>query len=187
MQDNLNKDRSIPSKAMGIQFKRLIIEPLSDVQLGDEVRRLIVIIDALDECGDGKHVPGLLKLLVQAKQTGNVQLRLFITSRPDFHPNEGFSEVADESTLLVLDEADPTALKRDLESYIGFRFATIRQKSVFGLDCSWPENGSIKELAERAFPLFIFASTACNFVGEDTGNPRKRLSDLFRYYKSQKF
>lgn len=86
-----------------------------------------------------------------------------------------------------MDKADPTALKRDLESYISIRFVTIQQKPAFCLDSSWPGNGPIKELAENAFPLFIFASTTCNFVGEGTGNPRKRLGDLFRYYKSQNF
>lgn len=90
VQDNLSEDHSIPSKAMGIQFNRLILETLLSVQLGGEVERLIVVIDALDECGDGKHMPAMLKFLVQAKQAGNVQLQFFITSRPDFHPNEGF-------------------------------------------------------------------------------------------------
>lgn len=92
VQDNLSEDRSIPSKAMGIQFNRLNLEPLLNVQLGDEVKRLIVVIDALDECGDGTHVPAMLRLLVQAKQAGNIQLRFFIASRPDFHPNEGFQK-----------------------------------------------------------------------------------------------
>lgn len=87
----------------------------------------------------------------------------------------------------MLDKADPTALKRDLESYISSRFATIRQKPVFRLESSWPGNELIKELAENAFPLFIFPQPLVISSVKVRGAQGNALMTLFGITRAKSF
>jgi hypothetical protein len=51
------------------------------------------------------------------------------------------------------------------------------------LSPSWPSRDQVDVLVEQAVPLFIFAATACRYIGDPRGNPRKRLKTILEYRK----
>jgi hypothetical protein len=89
------------------QLRKLILDPISQTQ-ADLPERLIIIIDALDECDDD-IITNIIELLVMTleKYDTSVQIRLrfLITSRPERHLLEFF-------TKLHISSFDPSILLR---------------------------------------------------------------------------
>jgi hypothetical protein len=48
----------------------------------------------------------------------------------------------------------------------------------------WPTKDQIRTLAQMAIPLFIFAATACRYIGDKRDNPKKRLNLVLKYQKT---
>lgn len=49
------------------------------------------------------------------------------------------------------------------------------------LPVGWPSKEQVQALVKMAIPLFIFASTACRYIGDDRDNPKKRLEIFLQY------
>ncbi|CAE7188365.1 unnamed protein product, partial [Rhizoctonia solani] len=77
----LEMDPDIHTKALKIQFENLIVRPLLEVQSGLLGRRVVVVIDALDECESTHGVRQLLDLLI--KEEFNLPVKFFLSSRPE--------------------------------------------------------------------------------------------------------
>jgi hypothetical protein len=53
------------------------------------------------------------------------------------------------------------------------------------LSLGWPRRDQVEALVEQAVPLFIFAATACRYIGNRRDNPRKRLEIILEYRKAK--
>jgi hypothetical protein len=162
------KDPTLPTAPIHTQFQRLL-EPLTaarDHILGP----VIVILDALDECGlDRRARRSLVSLIADEFTKLPAVFRFLITSRTDSDITSRF-ETQPHITKMVLD-ITTEATKNDIVAYVRQSMDDIRKNR--NLDPMWPGQSIIQRLADSAAGLFIWASTASMFI--DDFHPEKRL------------
>ncbi|KAK6513407.1 hypothetical protein TWF281_005033 [Arthrobotrys megalospora] len=168
------------------QFEKLIFNPLSQATL---VPTVVVVIDALDECENEREIPLVLDFLGRLSEIDGMDLRIFITSRPDHAPITGFRRLSKNSIHyhdLALHDVDIEIIRRDILVFLTHEFAQIQSRHDDEIPKSWPEEGVIQQLVGIAEPLFISAATICRFVDDRHFSPKKRLdSILTACYKSR--
>ncbi|RAH46751.1 WD40 repeat domain-containing protein [Aspergillus brunneoviolaceus CBS 621.78] len=124
----LEKDSILFTKTLREQIDCVLVELLKKLPV-DQRQILIFIIDAMDQCRDKRDTKQLLRNLVRVRGVGALDLRFFITRRPE--PK--------------------------------------------------PEEKTIKELAQRASPLFIVVSTICLFIDDERFSPVERTSVILQH------
>ena len=111
---------------------------------------LVIVIDALDECGDTQSRADILKVLLDAA-TQAAWLKIIITSRPEV------------DIIRSLDTAAKYDLGTDQEAAADLRAFARRQlevvASIWRLPTSWPEASLFNGVISRANGLFIFIKT----------------------------
>jgi hypothetical protein len=179
----IDADPAISEKAFVDQFERLIFKPLSEVAHLQNSAHLIVI-DAIDECERDSDIRTILHLLSRTRSLKPVLLRVFVTSRPEFHIRLGFKQMPDGTYEdLTLQEVARQTIQHDLRIYIEHKLSQIQQER--SLPIGWPSKEQIEILVEQAVPLFIFAATVCLYIGDPRDNPRKRLDIILEYPKTK--
>jgi len=136
---------------------------------------LVVIFDALDECGTAKERDSLLAVLVEEAPHLPQFLRIIVTSRAEFDIHAAFKA----QPHVIIQELDITSEgnAEDIHSYISHRLSNIRRRREhFSFTPDWPGDEAIRLLVNRAFGLFVWAKTAMEFI--DGFNPIKRLQKL---------
>ncbi|CAG7853840.1 Ribosome assembly protein 4 {ECO:0000303/PubMed:16221974} AltName: Full=Notchless protein homolog 1 {ECO:0000250/UniProtKB:Q9VPR4}; AltName: Full=Ribosome biogenesis factor RSA4 {ECO:0000303/PubMed:19737519} [Serendipita indica DSM 11827] len=133
------------------QFQKFVIDPIHHSQ-----KRVILVIDALDECKSGLQRRELVETLSTAVQ-GTKNLKIFMTSRPD---------------PVIQAVLGSLSIKSKLED----RLHDVKHHDNIGdiavyihkaLDNVLPE-GKRQRLIEKANGLFIWASTACRMLTSQT-------------------
>ncbi|KAF3391820.1 hypothetical protein DPV78_010812 [Talaromyces pinophilus] len=181
----IDADPNISNKSMGEQFEKLICRPLSQIHHHfPEAIRLLIVIDALDECSrDGDT---LLRLLSQTRDKWSPSLRIFITSRPEQPIRSGFKDVpVDVLDYMELHEIPQPIIRQDITTFLAYRFAQIQvqySKDGWALSPGWPGSEVLSALVEMAVPLFIFAATLCRFVEDPLwSDPSGQLKKVLEY------
>jgi hypothetical protein len=176
----IEADPTISEKILKEQFEKLILQPLSQIcQISSQPPRVVIVIDALDECEREEDIRAILRLLARAKDEGTV-FRIFVTSRPELPIRLGFTEMAAGTYQdLILHEVPRVTIEHDLSVFFEHELAKIREERSLPLD--WPGSTRLRALVNIATPLFIFAATVCRFVGETRGNPKRRLDTILDY------
>ena len=178
-------DPSLPSKMMKEQFEKLLLQPLSKVP--DQMLRLVIVIDALDECEREGDISTILRLLAQVRQVASVSLRIFVTSRPELPVRLGFMKISGEAHQdMLLDEIPRPTIKHDISAFLAYEFGNIRSEYNYSnpscvLPSDWPGKKILEDLVDMAIPLFIFAATVCRFIGDARWDPRQRLRTVLEY------
>lgn len=169
---------SIKQAPLRFQFQRLLVKPLMsspDFQRGGPI---LVVIDALDECGCYGSREELLRILIAESCFLPPTVRIFITSRAEKDIHSVFSA---HTHILErqLDITSPTN-EVDVRTYIRHRMVDICAKNKYlGLPLDWPGASRVSALALRASGLFVWASTACRYV-ESGQDPEERLALLLK-------
>ena len=173
------------------QFTKLIIEPLSRWQeAGGEPQAfsLVIVIDALDECENDEDIKYVIRLFSQAQPAPPLRLKILITSRPELPIRLGFSKIGNTYTEAVLHNVPTSNIEHDLEVFINHELGLIREDyndtvSVERhLPSHWPTITDVQVLVKMAVPLFIFAATACRFIGDRRiGNPEEQLAHILLF------
>ncbi|KAL7907086.1 hypothetical protein GGI35DRAFT_487487 [Trichoderma velutinum] len=188
VQDVLEPDPSLSEQDPGIQFKKLIQEPMRK-QRYNNFKTIIIVIDALDECDSSEDLKTLVQQLTQPilqnSPSAQLLVKYFVTSRLDNHTRPVSNKTPEESCeKKELEQATSETIKRDIELYLRFQLEKIDGllDPLPGGD-SWsnPSDAEIlKKLTERACPLFEFAATACRFITQTTipSGPPYLLHDL---------
>ena len=170
----LDNNDNIYSAQPSIQLEELIVNPLKAASGSFPAQ--VVIIDALDECRDDAAVSVILVALSQF--VGALYpLKFLITSRPEPRIVEGFRRydtLLQHTHSLLLNEIPVDIVDRDIKLYIDERLGLIK-KAYPDLE-GWPSIVEKEQLAELTYRVFVFISTALNFI-EDTRrrSPRARL------------
>jgi hypothetical protein len=166
----LTAEPTIVTAPIRSQFKRLLQEPLNAAQ-GHSLGPIIVILDALDECGDPGSREGLLSLLVEEFPKLPSVFRFLVTSRP---ASDIASQFYGQSHIREMQlDITTEATKQDITVYVGERMCNIRLLKR-SLEPDWPGSPIIKTLADYSGGLFIWATTSCNFISNF--DPKSRLA-----------
>jgi hypothetical protein len=126
----------------------------------------------------------VLQLLSRLRDLKWVSLRIFVTSRPELHVRLGFKKLPDGTFEdLILQEVAKETIQHDIRIYFEHELARVREER--SLSSSWPGRDQVEALVEQAVPMFIFAATACRYIGDPCDNPRKRLEIILKYRKAK--
>jgi len=156
------------------QWEHLILQPLSKLMATSCQSPLILVIDALDECDGDNDVKGILQLFAEAKSLKPIQLRIFITSRPETPIRLGFRDMPGILHRdLILNNVPKEIIDDDISIYFRHELRDIELSAQI-----------ITRLTEKACGLFIWAATACRFIKNGKLVASKRLSLILEGGKS---
>ncbi|KAB5587618.1 Vegetative incompatibility protein HET-E-1 [Ceratobasidium theobromae] len=160
----LGEDPDIGMRNIAKQFERLLKEPLLKVK--DAIpENLVVVIDALDECGDRRSARLALDLLFRFAPS--LPLKFFVTSRPE---PEIYTKMITQSstsrTIFHLHEIEESLVQADIELYLKEELIPMS-----------PTEDEIAQLATRSGNLFIYAATLVRYIQPYEGSidPQRRL------------
>ena len=154
------------------QFKNLLsADALKSVEWSEGP--IVLIIDALDECGSEADRKILMQVLSKGFSDLPFFIRIMVVSRlePDIQRVLGSHFHLRPYSL----DIDSVTNKDDVSEFIRHRLGEIRIKDGY-LDDHWPGDDKIRSLTDAADGLFIWASTACLYI--DGFDPEERLSNL---------
>jgi len=171
----IDADPAISGKTMKEQFENLILQPIQHIP--PRTSKLVIVVDALDECDREGDVKAILHLLSQNQHIISACMRIFVTSRPELPIRLGFSKMSHQD--LVLQDIPQEIITHDIATFLEHEFAKIRDNNALPLD--WPGEENVQILVEMATPLFIFAATMCRFVGDQRWSPKERLATVLKY------
>lgn len=171
---------STPSIFQGhslLQFTKLLVETFSSAQEVQAEGPIVILIDALDECGRPQDRKVLLKVLAEESAKLPFVLRIIITSRPEYDIHKQFDTKQNILSHKLNIRSDDT--RTDIEAFFRHELTVIRMENDWlPSHVNWPGNSRIQALVERASGLFIWASTACKFI--DAHDPDSRLRVLLQ-------
>ncbi|KAH0537945.1 hypothetical protein FGG08_005395 [Glutinoglossum americanum] len=177
----ISEDSLIISRGLEEQWKKLILQPFShlkDTALQSQI--FVLVIDALDECEGEDDVRLILRFLAETGALEGVQLRVFITSRPETPIRFGFRKLPkDTHRGFALHDVDEVITRHDISLFLYYELEDIRKEHE--IDQGWPNKHSIELLVHDAKGLFIYAATACRFIrSSKPPPPEDRLSLLLQ-------
>ena len=185
----IDADPTISGKVMKEQFEKLVLQPFSEIKhTSAQIPKLVIVIDALDECEREGDIKTILYLLSQIRHVRSFSLRIFVTSRPELPIRLGFKDMSGGTYQdLVLHEIPQPIIEHDISAFLKAELAKIREEHNHSLPSEdqlpqdWPGERNIQALVNMAIPLFIFATTVCRFIGDLRWNPDKRLATVLKY------
>ncbi|PLB50053.1 hypothetical protein P170DRAFT_380384, partial [Aspergillus steynii IBT 23096] len=173
----IDKDDLIFNRSLEEQFEELFLKPLLNVRLPQR-QTLVLILDAVDECQNNQDMMRIFEMLPRTQSPQGVDLRFFITGRPELAIREGLDRMQNRPYREKLLQ-DVEGVERDISVYMRAKLSEIKIRTPHGELMSWPEI-TIRRLTEKAYPLFIVASTICGFVGDKDFDPEERVEIILR-------
>ena len=173
------RNPDVSHQSLTEQWRKLIFQPLSDLgEASLQSRSFILVIDALDECEHENDIKLILQLFAEARALSNVRLRIFITSRPETPIRLGFRVHIPETEHqdFILHHVPQEIIQRDISVFLRHELDIIRRESENYHPEEWPGENKIQLLCQKASGLFIYASTACHFIGDRSWDPDNSLS-----------
>ncbi|KAI9041460.1 uncharacterized protein KD926_006856 [Aspergillus affinis] len=168
--------RDIGSRNPQEQFNELLFKPLKSFNLGLRTSLiLVVVIDALDECQVSADVAAFLSTLPKLNNLKDIQLRVFITSRPEPPVIKGFRPI--DKDVIILHQVKRSTIENDISIFLRKKLNGIRD-DYDELPRDWPGDENFKALVNMAIPLFIYAATICRFINCDGELPDARLQAI---------
>ncbi|KAF7982115.1 hypothetical protein HWV62_29831 [Athelia sp. TMB] len=169
----IDQQPEVVSDPLATQFKSLLVEPLRAAAKHIE-GPLIIILDALDECGDAPSRRKLLDMLSREFNQLPDNFRILITSRPD---HDIKCALASRSHIHNIDLS--TASDADMRIYFEHEMGRYYEDhhEIDELPISWPGEEVIGRLVLYAAGLFIWAATAMKLLFT-ADNPRRWLDGL---------
>ncbi|EJD08073.1 WD40 repeat-like protein [Fomitiporia mediterranea MF3/22] len=169
--------RNITGSTLMTQFETLLLGPLRDSVdvVGDPV---IIILDALDECGSTEQRQEILKLLKDDFAQLPEKFRFFITSRPE---NDIMTSLSLRPHISEI-KLDPTLdqSRSDVHAYIN---DAIRNAVTDPIPAGFVCDSNMEILGDAAGGLFIWASTVVKLVSRSDDKVEK-LEELVENARS---
>ncbi|KAJ7108211.1 hypothetical protein C8R44DRAFT_884977 [Mycena epipterygia] len=167
----IQSDPAVVKTPMGTQFKKLLLEPLQSAECHIQ-GPIIIILDALDECGDLDSRAPLLSLLSSQFPKLPRLFRFLITSRRDQDIVHTFNSCFEE---MELDTGESSIT--DVGLFTRHELSLIGKK--YSLGAAWPGEEHKQALVDLSGGLFIWASTATRFLNDY--DPDDRLKTLLAH------
>jgi len=170
--DELTRDPDVLHKHISVQIEKLLAKPL--LALANFTVPIVLIIDALDECGDQpsrggdlddasthRIVSEMLEVLIALFGTNsNLPVKFLVTSRPETHIRDTPVSDHEFSKVLRLQTVDKKQVTADIRLYIATKLLSTRK-----LRTRFTEKDA-DTLAQHCDGLFIVATTALKYTFE---------------------
>ena len=171
----ISDNKEIVCKRQQDQWKALILEPLSSMPHGPGSQHVLLVVDAVDECGTVAEMEHIVKLLLDVRSMRPTNFRIFVTSRPEISILASFDGSCSH-VLAVLHNIENNIVNGDLLTFFRHHLTELcRRRRLRG---DWPSDAVIHQLVNMSARLFIWAATACRFVQEGGSQAKQRLSAL---------
>ena len=169
---------SITQAPIASQFSKLLTGPLTSLDVLCSEGPIVLILDALDECGNARARRELISVLSEGLVKLPTFVRTIITSRAEldichaFEHKENVCDIPLETTSELTDN--------DVMAYFRHHMARIRAyNKVLPLTSDWPGPHKMRALGNRACGLFVWASTAIGWI-DDGHDPEERINMLLQ-------
>jgi hypothetical protein len=146
------------------QARRLLAEALS--ALSSPVPRVLIVLDALDECDKVDDVEGgeLLSALFDCLGVLPLTAKILVTSRDEPSIRSIFDAERPHHparTLALHIEIEKHIVNADISLYLAHELGRIGKATG---DMSWPPPQAIEQLVCRAGTLFVYAATVVKYI-----------------------
>ena len=172
--EKVKQSGELSSATLKSEFDILLRKPLSSIT--SETRRpILVVLDAIDECGTPHSRQVLLNVLRDGIPSLHSAIRFLITGRPE----EDILSLASLPNVhhSILNQQSEESM-HDVPAYIESELGKLRSSNMLRVPFDWPWDESLRTLSQSANGLFIWASTAVRFIQEEDLNRLGRLEEL---------
>jgi hypothetical protein len=153
------------------QFNHFILAPLSDLPM---IGPTVVVIDALDECGDPTALSSLFSLLHKELSQLPLNLRIILTSRPENDIMDVFQNHDLVTIMAMDDEAYSAEISADIHMYVQHKLKGYDGNLLHGITMDMV--GKVQELSEG---LFQFAFVLCTELVSPAHHGGKSIKERF--------
>jgi hypothetical protein len=161
----LETSERLLEQSLKYQFEKLLVEPLSGLQLQ---RKLLIIIDGLDQCNGIDDQVQFIQLL--RNRSSDLPIIWLICSRPEVELKNAFNENSTGDSCpcyrreLSLEELNS---QNDIRAYIEARLGRLAREynDYFDSD-DWPTHSTLEKLVDKCSGLFLYASTLLSYISD---------------------
>ncbi|KZP22903.1 hypothetical protein FIBSPDRAFT_1043265 [Athelia psychrophila] len=155
------------------QFDRLIVKTLASIPALPGEGAIVIVLDALYECGQHNDWVSFLEVLVGQTKSLPSNLRFIITSRTVTGIHKAFNKTGLHPRIKTRELRSSS--HSDISAYFRFHLHEIRLKTE-DLQEDWPGQAAIIELTAQAVGFFAWAVDAKTVI--DAHCPPERLKSL---------
>ncbi|KAH7070888.1 hypothetical protein BKA62DRAFT_320137 [Auriculariales sp. MPI-PUGE-AT-0066] len=174
----LDANPDIESVTLSDQVNGMLIKPLEAIP-ADKLSKVVILIDALDECSDVERLVGgaFLSSVINALPSISGRVKLLLTSRREPAIQDALDFLWERLRSEVkLHEFMPERTSDDIRAYLEYSFRGIRDKHK--LPATWPSRMDVDELVRRSGAFFIYAATLARHIEQARLSPQKRLENI---------
>ncbi|KEP46872.1 putative vegetative incompatibility protein HET-E-1, partial [Rhizoctonia solani 123E] len=169
----IRANRRLCNSHLDLRYDGLIKKPLERLQSLSIRVNLVVVIDALDECGDYESRKQILDHLHEMTQIVP-WLKIVITARPIGDIHDYFKEKCPQQPILQLEDFDATS---DISAYIEGQVTHLAEKDHWSSD-------SIDRLCTMSGGVFLWATLAVKYIKKSAFPSLPRLRKVLSKQKS---
>jgi len=174
-------DRSIES-----QTQRLLLEPLRQLKADYPeffVRPHVIIIDALDECGELNDQIRVITALTELLKQEHISFLCLLSCGLNLPIAREISttHAALIHNRIILGKDEKTE-KADIWAYLGASFTRIRDKHVLRthIPNDWPAESDLETIVKRSGGLFIYPATIIRHLESTSNHPHEELGTILQ-------
>ncbi|KAJ7839877.1 hypothetical protein B0H13DRAFT_1649978 [Mycena leptocephala] len=159
---------SILNRTLSVQLQKLILDPCR--QTVSTGRKVIIVIDGLDECED----PNIQQDILRSIYIPDFPFRFLIASRPEPHIHKIFANTLKDNLLSI----NINQSFEDVEKYLLDEFARIRRdhgETMSTVPKPWPSPHVVEDLVQTSSGYFVYAATVVKFIDDPNFRPTERL------------
>ncbi|RYP30496.1 hypothetical protein DL767_006237 [Monosporascus sp. MG133] len=183
----VTENKNIAALALREQWELLVLKPLVKLASSSKQPTPIIVIDALDSCGEEKDRRLLTQLLAGVQNVRPLCAQIFVTSTPAYLAKHGLgTKPGIIHHSLDPDENDPSYDGRDITKFLRAQFEQINEKYGAVLPSDSPWDRTIELISHQAHGSFVYAATVCRFIAaSDRLSPRESLDIIFPALKAK--
>ena len=169
--DALKNKGELTSAILNAQFDTFLSTPLHQLRINP--KPILIVLDALDECGSPMTRATLIQALRDKLISLSTNYRFLITSRPevDIYPLSQLSQFK----VAQLGDYDG---KEDVRKYINTSLIELQQGEMVSFEEEEEMERMASALGEAVNGLFTWASTVIQMVKDNKGDCQSTLEEL---------
>jgi hypothetical protein len=160
-------DRLVLEKALDVQFRDLLVEPLQKLSAdGYGVGKdMVIVVDGLDECATMDAQVQIIDVVAVSIREQTAPFLWAFFSRPEPLIISAFSSRVTTNMSWKLPLTLSGNAGNDIEAYLRGSFEAICAKYNIPASAGWPAEEDIRRLMSQSAGLFVYAVTAIRCIG----------------------